>query len=163
MRHFGYPISSRLFQGIMVCTCLLVLLVSLTSFAVASPTDAPPANFIARIQVTVGALLGLIVVLNWDPPIRVVDEGIHVKVFSFWWRFIPWSEVSEFRDTVWPRSRVRVVISRGLTPAHRLIGLFAFTTEPAFFIRRQIEDFDELLAIIRRNVEKHRNQKKAVA
>ncbi len=94
--------------------------------------------------------------LNFQPDIEVSQKGLSIQVFVFWWIFVPWSSIEAVRPTMTShilRNSSHVILVERLTPVHRFFGLYAFSMKPGFLIRRRIEGFNELLKIIKNNVE----------
>jgi hypothetical protein len=105
------------------------------------------------------AMFGLMIAffVNFQPDIKVSQEGLYIQVFIFWWVFVPWANIEAIRPTwiscILPTNSSRIILVERLTPVHRLFGLYAFSFRPGFLLRRQMKGFDELLTIIENNIE----------
>ena len=100
------------------------------------------------------AVVGPVVVIvlflaNLHPNIRILETGLEVQVFLFWWDFVPWDDIHEVRDQSVGKWQINLVIVRKLTPAHRLIGLmYAGWSKHAFLINYRISGYYKLMDTI---------------
>lgn len=86
---------------------------------------------------------------NQQPNIRISKRGVAVQVFLFWYALVPWQNVEEIRKSLVPFSRSRLIVVRGLTPFHRLIGwAYRLTLKPAFLVKQNLRGFDEAMRAI---------------
>lgn len=89
---------------------------------------------------------------NFEPEIKVSEQGLHIQFFLFWWRFVPWGDIEAIRPTITSyvlRNSSKIVLAKTLTPIHYSFGLaYAFQLKPGFLIRRRMRNFDQLCQII---------------
>jgi hypothetical protein len=90
--------------------------------------------------------IGFLAVMVMFPSVKVLESGVEIQVFWFWWILVPWGNVLDFYH--WPMGFKRVVIVEveRLTPFHLVYGLmYAHKTKSAFLIRTSITGYDELI------------------
>lgn len=91
---------------------------------------------------------------NAYPNVKVYDEGLKVQVFLFWWIFVSWTDIENIWDVgVFIKSYPVAV--RKLTPFHRIIGLGYGSLKPVFSVSRTMEGYNELIKIIKQNIQTH--------
>jgi hypothetical protein len=94
----------------------------------------------------IGVLALAAVAANWDPSIKRTDAGLTVEVFLLFRVLIPWNAVLDVRPTLLPGLRMRLIVVRKLTFAHRLFGMsYGLTTRPCIPVRDNISGYGDLL------------------
>ena len=91
------------------------------------------------------------------PDVRVVDTGLFVQIFFFWWIFVPWEDALEVklrrRNFVLHREAA-IVLVRKLTPFHWLTGArVSGRLRPGFRIDHSIRDYGELVDALQEKME----------
>ena len=87
-----------------------------------------------------------------------IDEaGLKIRVFIFFWRFVPWEDV--IRITITPivgannPTQWRFIQVRKLTIFHHIISLSYKTgSNPIVIINKHIRNYDELFEVIERRL-----------
>jgi hypothetical protein len=138
-----------LVSAVLACVLFTKLMVGMAGYI--GGDDARLPGLLA----TTGYILLLIfyslMISSAYPSFYVADSGLTVQVFLFWRVFVPWDEVRDVRSTLLGFSKL-VVLHR-LTPVHRVYGLiFGLTVQPAFVIRRRINDYDRAVKAIERHI-----------
>lgn len=83
------------------------------------------------------------------PTVRTSPEGMRVRVFSFWWVFIPWEDVIGLYRWRAGGKRIAIIVANRLTPFHVLYGvMYAEMLKPAFLVSASIAGYDELIKTV---------------
>lgn len=94
---------------------------------------------------------------NLKPGVRVSEKGLAIQSLLIWWYLIPWEDVKDIRSVPLFGSRVRLVVVRNLpfSLIHKWIGTMYFAFfQQAFLISSEIDNYDELIHIIKRKIGK---------
>jgi len=155
---YNFSVVFRMYAAILFSLVVLVIgIVSLWT-DLSNPTrsvissDLPPP-LASLFFIFVGILLfsGF---SNAYPQIRLSERGIAIKVFLFWWIFVPWKNILDIRNSLVAGTRTQIVVARRLTPIHRMFGLmYALTFRPAFRITRNLQGYHEAMRTIREQTE----------
>ena len=88
-------------------------------------------------------------VMTMFPSVKIVESGMQIQFFWFWWIFVPWGSVLSLYYWRSGLKRIIIVEVERLTPFHLVYGLiYAHKTKPAFLIATSITRIDELIETI---------------
>lgn len=99
--------------------------------------------------ILIAFLIGWLALWYMFPTVQTSANGMRVRVFSFWWVFIPWGDIINLYRWNAARKRIVIVVVNRLTPFHVLYGaMYAETLKPSFLISASIANYDELIKTI---------------
>ncbi len=85
------------------------------------------------------------------PDVVADERGIRLRSWPFPPFFVPWSEVFEVKEYNGLKRNVAFVRVRGLSPLHRLYGMYGVRRlQTGFLIRKEIRGFEDLLVRLRK-------------
>ena len=92
--------------------------------------------------------------------IGVTDTGMKVRVFVFWWVFIPWEDVLGVTVPPLPVYNdprlMRLIRVRKLTLFHRLASIcYATGPQPILIVNKHMADYEELIQTIEDHVKQN--------
>jgi len=162
--YYGWYWLISTFLPTMVLTGVSIFSITVVMISVVKWIISNSPAYITRADI-IGGSIGITLVAvvtgfmaavfaNVKPNVRVHDNGLEVQIFLFWWRLIPWEDVKDIRSVpIIGRSRLRLVIVHKLTFIHRIVGTtyFAFF-QPAFLISSKINNYDELIHLIKKKI-----------
>jgi hypothetical protein len=117
-------------------------------FRVITKKSLSPEVLLAILFNVVFICVVLILTANFFPEVKADNLGLYV---SFLWYRLPvtWQDIIEIKPSFFNlpnRPTTWVVLTRTLTPFHRLYGLlYAFTFHPSFILRYEIENRGDLI------------------
>jgi hypothetical protein len=138
----------------LVSAIALYMITGLCYLLVSVPSDVELSEVILLALIIGGMMIFLapfiLIFPNLEPDIQVVDEGLRVQFFWFWWLFIPWEDIESIQTPLFGLSRSRLLLSPKLTVIHRLIGTCYRTFfRPAVLISSTLKGYNELIRIIK--------------
>ncbi|MBU0494595.1 MAG: hypothetical protein KKA73_10560 [Chloroflexi bacterium] len=157
---YHYPPKQRLFST------AVVLILAMTAVSMFFQLILLTVGLLAGLHSNLVAVFGvalftlvtsylLLMFANLQVGIRIYERGIAVQFCFLWWLFVPWDDVLYLRSQGWPpfsRSRI-VVLRRGLTPLHRLMGLgWGRTMYPSVYLGWRMERLDQCIGAIERKL-----------
>lgn len=94
-------------------------------------------------------LIGWLALWTMFPTVQTSAKGMRVRVFAFWWVFIPWEDIVGLYRWRTSGRRIVIIVANRLTPFHVLYGvMYAELLKPAFLISASIADYDKLIKIV---------------
>jgi len=127
-----------------------IVLLMVKQLGILMPNRAPTLlSVLGLAAILIVFLIGWLALWYMFPTVQTSAKGMRVRVFSFWWVFIPWEDiVSLYRWRVSGR-RIVIIVANRLTPFHVLYGvMYAEMLKPAFLISASIADYDELIKTV---------------
>jgi len=91
---------------------------------------------------------------NLYPNVYTSNHGLKVQVFLIWRKVVPWSDVLDIvaLDS-YREGKFWLVLTKRLTPFHRLIGLyFGKVNLPGFLISKEMASHEELVKTIKEHL-----------
>ena len=164
MNKYRYPRWLRLFSmvpsiffilGLFFCIDWIVIELGMVNGTIFGKTATINYESYLKNGLTL-LFFGLYFLSNFNE-IDIVNEGIKVSVFYFYWIFIPWGDIIDITTYPIPGfsnpSISRIIKVRKFTIFHRLSGIIYFTgIHPIISINKYISNYDDLVNSIESNL-----------